>query len=101
VLEPADHAIGRSRGGLTTKIHALADGRGRLLVVLLTAGNVHDTTMFAPLLAALTVVRSGPVRSGAPAHPPGPPHRRQGLQLEGEPAAAACARHRPHHSGEG
>jgi putative transposase len=28
VLEPADHAIGRFRGGLTTKIHALADGRG-------------------------------------------------------------------------
>src|SRR3981189_2002381 len=23
--EPADHAIGRSRGGLTTKIHALTD----------------------------------------------------------------------------
>jgi transposase len=31
-------------------------------VVLLTAGNVHDTTMFAPLLAALTVARSGPGR---------------------------------------
>ena len=62
VLEPVDHAIGRSRGGLTTKIHALADGRGRLLVVLLTAGNVHDTTMFAPLLAALTVARPGPGR---------------------------------------
>ncbi len=60
--EPADHAIGRSRGGLTTKIHALADGRGRLLVVLLTAGNVHDSRMFAALLAALKVAHAGPGR---------------------------------------
>jgi transposase len=62
VTEPADHAIGRSRGGLTTKVHALTDGRGRALVVLLTAGNVHDTIMFAPLLAALRVARAGPGR---------------------------------------
>ncbi len=60
--EPGDHAIGRSRGGLTTKVHALTDGRGRVLVVLLTAGNVNDTTMFAPLLAALRVARAGPGR---------------------------------------
>jgi hypothetical protein len=26
--EPADRAIGRSRGGLTTKTHALVDGNG-------------------------------------------------------------------------
>jgi transposase len=60
--EPGDHAIGRSRGGLTTKVHALSDGAGRLLVVLLTAGNVHDTTMFGPLLAAVRVARAGPGR---------------------------------------
>src|SRR5215212_1777735 len=35
VTEPGDHAIGRSRGGLTTKVHALIDGRGRALVMLL------------------------------------------------------------------
>jgi transposase len=60
--EPGDHAIGRSRGGLTTKVHALSDGAGRLLVVLLTAGNVHDTTMFGQLLAAVRVARAGPGR---------------------------------------
>ena len=27
--EPDDHAIGRSRAGLSTKIHALVDGKGR------------------------------------------------------------------------
>ena len=63
VDEPGDHAIGRSRGGLTTKVHALSDGAGRLLVVLLTAGNVHDSPMFAPLFAALRVDRPG---SGRP-----------------------------------
>src|SRR3954453_16583783 len=57
-----DHATGRSRGGLTTKVHALSDGAGRLLVVLLTAGNVHDTPMFGPLLAAVRVARTGPGR---------------------------------------
>ena len=60
--EPGDHAIGRSRGGLTTKVHALTDGRGRALVVLLSAGNVNDTSMFAPLLAELRVTRTGPGR---------------------------------------
>ncbi len=60
--EPADHAIGRSRGGLTTKTHALTDGAGRLLVALVTAGNINDTTMLGPLLAALSVARVGPGR---------------------------------------
>ena len=62
VAEPADHAIGRSRGGLTIKVHALTDGRGRALVLLLSAGNINDTTMLAPLLAAVRVARSGPGR---------------------------------------
>src|SRR3954453_1339217 len=56
--EPGDHAIGRSRGGLTTKVHALTDGAGRVLVVLLTGGNVHDSPMFTQLMAALRVPRS-------------------------------------------
>ena len=60
--EPGDHAIGRSRGGLTTKVHALTDGAGRVLVVLLTGGNVHDSPMFAQLMAALRVARTGPGR---------------------------------------
>jgi transposase len=35
-------AIGRSKGGLTTKIHAVVDGLGNPLKIKLTAGNVHD-----------------------------------------------------------
>ena len=93
VAEPADHGIGRSRGGLTTKVHLLADGRGRPLVLLLTAGNVNDTTMFAPLLAALQVARAG---HGPAADPAGLRAGRQGLQLAGQPGAAAAAPRQPH-----
>ncbi len=35
-------AVGRSRGGRNTKIHALADAKGRLIAILLTGGEVHD-----------------------------------------------------------
>jgi transposase len=60
--EPGDHAIGRSRGGLTTKVHALTDGGGRVLVVLLTGGNVHDSPLFPQLMNSLRVARVGPGR---------------------------------------
>lgn len=37
-----NQAIGRSRGGRNTKIHAIADAKGRLLSILLTGGEAHD-----------------------------------------------------------
>jgi Transposase DDE domain len=45
-LEKGDsnEAIGRSRGGLTTKIHAIVDALGNPLAVSLTGGDVHDVT---------------------------------------------------------
>lgn len=55
--EPADHGIGRSRGGLTTKIHALVDGRGRPLVLIVTGGQVGDSLLFPALLEDLSVPR--------------------------------------------
>lgn len=45
--EPADHAIGRSRGGLTTKNHLVCDGKGRVLAFVVTGGQVADTSMLA------------------------------------------------------
>ncbi|MFZ4896499.1 IS5 family transposase [Plantibacter sp. Mn2098] len=50
--EPPDHAIGRSRGGLTSKIHLVADGRGRPLSMVLTPGNINDTTTSSDYLHA-------------------------------------------------
>src|SRR5262245_60868277 len=35
-------AVGRSRAGRNTKIHALADVKGRLIAILLTTGEAHD-----------------------------------------------------------
>lgn len=46
-------AIGRSRGGRTCKIHALADDCGRPVAFVLTPGNVADITMAIPLLQAV------------------------------------------------
>ena len=60
--EPLDHALGRSRGGLSTKIHQLVDGNGRPLVIALTAGQAGDSPMLRWLLADLTVPRLGPGR---------------------------------------
>lgn len=34
--------MGRSRGGLTTKIHALVDAAGRPILLKLTEGQAHD-----------------------------------------------------------
>lgn len=48
--EPAHHALGRSRGGWTTKIHALTDQWCRPVTVLLTPGQAGDNPMLAPLL---------------------------------------------------
>ena len=53
--EPADHAIGRSRGGLTTKNHLVCDGKGRVLAFVVTGGQVADTSMLATTLELISV----------------------------------------------
>ena len=53
--EPADHAIGRSRGGLTTKSHLVCDGKGRALAFVVTGGQVADTSMLATTLEQISV----------------------------------------------
>jgi len=42
--EPADHALGRSRGGFGTKVHLVCDGRGVPLAAVLTPGQRHEST---------------------------------------------------------
>ncbi|WZO99363.1 IS5 family transposase [Isosphaeraceae bacterium EP7] len=48
--EPADHALGRSQGGFSTKIHQLCDGHGHPLDFHLTPGQAHETTGLVPPL---------------------------------------------------
>jgi transposase len=45
--------MGRSRGGLTSKIHALVDAEGRPIRIALTPGQAHDGTAAAALLGEL------------------------------------------------
>jgi transposase len=49
--------IGRSRGGPTTKIHALTDGCGRAVALLLTPGNSADISAAPSLLATRSAPR--------------------------------------------
>jgi hypothetical protein len=56
-LEPPDHGFGRSRGGLSTKIHHLIDGHGLPLVIAVAAGQANDAPALLPLLAQLRVGR--------------------------------------------
>ena len=58
-------ALGTSRGGLSTKLHILCEGRGLPITVQITPGEQHETTMLEPLLDGVAV-----------AGKPGPPRRR-------------------------
>ncbi|WP_037937959.1 IS5 family transposase, partial [Streptosporangium roseum] len=53
--------LGRSRGGLTTKIHTIADGRGRNLATVLTPGQDADVRQLPVLLEQIRLPRPGGV----------------------------------------
>ena len=46
-------SMGRSRGGLTSKIHALVDTNGLPVRLALTAGEAHDNRLADKLLSRL------------------------------------------------
>lgn len=52
VYSPAKHP-------LSTKLHVRADRRGKPLVLLVTAGERHDQTMFEPLMEWCQIRRQG------------------------------------------
>src|ERR1044072_3800898 len=47
-------AVGRSRGGLTTKIHMACDSRGRPVLFLLAPGQSNDILAAPALIAGMT-----------------------------------------------
>ena len=57
--EPAHHALGRSRGGLTTKAHLACEQRQKPLSVLITPGQCGDSPQFRAVLEAIAVPRPG------------------------------------------
>ncbi|MFG2463097.1 IS5 family transposase [Streptomyces sp. NPDC048523] len=54
-----DHGLGRSRGGLTTKLHLAVEQGQKPLSLLVTAGQRHDSPQFQPVLEAIRVPRLG------------------------------------------
>ena len=67
--EPADHGLGRSRGGWTTKIHLACEQGQKPLSIVITAGQRGDSPQFQAVLEAIAVPRPRP---GPGPHPPGP-----------------------------
>ncbi|WP_405496573.1 IS5 family transposase [Streptomyces sp. NBC_00096] len=57
--EPADHGLGRSRGGLSTKIHLAVEQGQKPLAIVITAGQRGDSPQFEPVLEAIRVPRLG------------------------------------------
>ena len=56
-IEPADHALGRSRGGLTTKLHLGCEQGQKPLSIVLTAGHRGDSPQFITVLEGIRVPR--------------------------------------------
>ena len=48
--EPRDHALGRSVGGFSTKVHLVSDGNGVPLNATVTKGQAHESTQFEATL---------------------------------------------------
>ena len=60
--EPQDHGLGRSRGGLSCKLHLAVEAGQRPLSILVTAGQGGDSPQFAAVLGGIRVPRLGPGR---------------------------------------
>lgn len=55
----ARESLGRSRGGLSTKVHLAADRRCRPISRVITAGQRHDAPIFEQVMAGIRIRRTG------------------------------------------
>lgn len=62
VGEPDDHALGRSRGGWSTKIHLACERQRHVLAFVLTPGQAGDCPQMIAVLERIRVPRTGPGR---------------------------------------
>ena len=60
--EPADHGLGRSRGGFSTKVHLACEQGQKPLAIVITAGQRGDAPQFTTVMDAIRVPRVGPGR---------------------------------------
>lgn len=89
--ELADHGIGRSRGGLSSKIYQLVDGRGLPLVV---NGRCRPGRRLADVSGADRSPAGRPSWARQATIPPGPAPGGQGVLVPGDPPALAHPKHR-------
>ena len=82
-------ALGRSRGGFTTKIHAKSDASGDIIAFDLTGGEASDARHFDILLDIGPDIQPRAVIS------------RQGLRQQGQSRSGEGARHRSGHPAQG
>jgi hypothetical protein len=61
-LEPADHGLGRSRGGFSTKIHLAVEQGQKPISVLVTAGQCRESPQLTAVLDAIRAPGVGPGR---------------------------------------
>ncbi|MEV5205750.1 IS5 family transposase [Streptomyces sp. NPDC053720] len=61
-VEPGDHGLGRSQGGLTSKLHLAVEQKQRPVSIMVTAGQCGDSPQFQPVWEKVRVPRIGPDR---------------------------------------
>ena len=61
----ADKAVGRTKGGLNTKIHAVVDGLGNPLYFQLSAGNINDSKATVDVLSHVDISQSNVIADKA------------------------------------
>lgn len=54
--EPVDHALGRSQGGFSTKLHLVVESHGHALGITLTPGQRHESTEFENVMESVPLV---------------------------------------------
>jgi hypothetical protein len=90
-------ALGRSRGGLTTKLHTICDGRGRNLATRITPGQDADTLELVTLVDQVRVARPGG-RSRARTHLEHLTGDKAAYSTRANAGRAASLPHPAHHS---
>lgn len=98
--EPAGHGIGRSRGGLSTKIHHAVDGKGRPLSVVVTGGQRNDGAVLQAVIDDIRVPQSAR-RPGRPRTRPDAVMADRGVPESGKPGVSPGPGNRRSDSGEG
>ena len=91
--EPADHGLGRSRGGFSTKVHLACEQGQKPLAVIVTAGQRGDAPQFTAVMEAIAVPRP----LGRPRTRPDRVLADRAYASRADPQLAAPARHRSHH----